>query len=158
MDSTTILNVILLVACVVGGVTLFRSTFSRAKEKEELKMKLSGPRTSFIPSRKDVTLKSRVVGMYYRGIDFPFECDAYLKLDLKNKYNPEAVAVYSSTGVHVGYLPKGDNVFYELLSHGVKVEGYVTAWEPSDGYAGTKKLFAEFRAQVDKELANAMQI
>ena len=158
MDSTTILNVILLVACIVGGVTLFRSTFSRAKEKEELKMKLSGPRTSFIPSRKDVTIKSKVVGMHYRGIDFPFECDACLKLDLHNQYDPDAVAVYSSTGVHIGYLPEGDNIFYELLSHGVKVEGYVSAWEPSEECASTKKLFAEFRAQVDKELANAMQI
>lgn len=55
-------------------------------------------------------LRFKIAGINYRKriMDYVGKCKGYIQPEPKNKYDPNAIAIYAEDGHHLGYIPQAD--------------------------------------------------
>jgi len=90
----------------------------------------SGYNNLWLESRKGYS-KFGMVGMYYRKLKRSNmgKFEGYAKAEKYNTHDPYAVAIYTSSGKHVGYLPKGNKSIHNLIlenGNSLPAYGYIS--------------------------------
>lgn len=123
----------------VAGIALAIISFlcgvseGRRKERKKGEKKTKG---SKLKVRVDSREEYNIAGINHRGLDDSALGDftGTVRCDYDNAYDDTALAVYTDTGLHLGYLPKGQEVLFdEIDAAGGEVPCDGTVGKSSDG-------------------------
>lgn len=102
----------------------------------------SGYNNIWLEKRKGYN-KFTMVGMYYRNLKFSDmgKFEGYAIAERNNMYDTYAVAIYTNSGKHLGYLPSGNKTIHQLIIDSGKPL-------PAYGYVSCNSYGSNFTAEV----------
>lgn len=85
--------------------------------------------------------KYEMVGMYYRNLNRSDmgKFEGYAKAEKNNIHDPYSVSIYTYSGKHVGYLPKGNKSIHQLIldnNGSLPAYGYISSDKYGNDYTG----------------------
>lgn len=92
--------------------------------------------------------KFQIAGAYYRNlpVEMVGRFNGYAMAETNNEYDPFAIGIYNDAGMHLGFLPRGNEKLHSyILDEGGRVHAY--------GYLGYNSgMYGETCVETDKNL------
>lgn len=87
-------------------------------------------------------LRYKIAGINYRKriMDYVGKCKGYIQPEPKNKYDPNAIAIYAEDGHHLGYIPQEDTQEVRDLGMPFPINVYCEIEEDYD-YDDSRRFF-----------------
>lgn len=87
-------------------------------------------------------LRFKIAGINYRKriMDYVGKCKGYIQPEPKNKYDPNAIAIYAEDGHHLGYIPQADTQEVHDLGMPFPINVYCEIEEDYD-YDDSRRFF-----------------
>ncbi|WP_106831140.1 HIRAN domain-containing protein [Parabacteroides pacaensis] len=125
------LIVVLFIIAIVAGVVSANNTKSPSiqdfSDSTTVDYYFVGDKCIGLSARKGYS-KYRIAGVYYRNLPLSMvgRFNGYAEVELHNKYDSFAIAIYNDAGIHLGYIPKEYNrkLHSYIMENGGKVHAY----------------------------------
>ena len=112
---------------------------NRPRPKGKRVYKIAPKPIDELPYPNEDTIDYSISGINYRGLKMEDvgQFEGYAHAETNNKYDEYAVAIYQDNGLHVGFLPSGDEETHDyIMSLGgyIKVTGEIKHSDNEGGY------------------------